>query len=166
MTWEEYIQIDPAAWPSREEPPTVFTSAGDYGIAEKSVLPRGRKISPRAGGVVRFQFNLYCEHWTVERTGKGAMPVFMVATHGVDGREKDFVPLEHVRGQTPGGGGDVWYCDVEARSLGAAGQTVTLFAVSSFGTRQNARGLTVREFKEGKGRVAMGFQGVAAWDLV
>ena len=166
MTWEEYIQINPAAWPSGEEPPTVFTSASDYGIAEKSVLPRGRKISPRAGGRVRFQFSLYCEHWTVERTGKGLMPVFMVATHGVDGREKDFVALEHVRGQTPGGGGDVWYCDVEARSLGAAGQTVTLFAVSSFGTRQNARGLTVREFKEGKGRVGMGFQGVAAWDLV
>jgi hypothetical protein len=58
------------------------------------------------------------------------------------------------------------YCDIEARELGAAGQTITLFAVTSFGERQNTRGLTVREFREGKGRVGMGFQGMAAWDLV
>ena len=60
----------------------------------------------------------------------------------------------------------MWYCDIDARELGAPGQAITLFAVTSFGDRQNARGLTVREFKEGKGRVGMGFQGVAAWDLI
>ena len=167
MGWEEYIQINPAAWPLSVEPPTLFSSSSDYGIGERTVLPRSRQISLRQGGVVRFQFSLHCPHWTVEgHSKKGPPPVFMVATHGVDGRNKEYVPLEHVRGQNSGGGGDFWYCDINARDLGAAGQTVTLFAVSSFGDRQDARGLTVREFKEGKGRVGMGFQGVAAWDLV
>lgn len=166
MSWEEYIQINPASWPLSVEAPTIFTSSTDYGIGERTVMPRSRKISPRQGGVIRFQFSLYCPHWTVEHTNKGPMPVFMVATHGVDGRNKDFVPLEHVPSQNPGGGGDFWYCEIDARDLGAAGQTITLFAVTSFGDRQNTRGLTVREFREGKGRVAMGFQGVAAWDLI
>lgn len=167
MSWEEYIQINPESWPLQVEAPTIFTSSSDYGIGERTVMPRSRKISPRQGGVIRFQFSLYCPHWTVEgHAKKGPPPVFIIATHGVDGRNKDFVPLEHVRGQNPGGGGDFWYCDVDAKELGAPGQTITLFAVTSFGDRQNTRGLTVREFKEGKGRVGMGFQGVAAWDLI
>ena len=166
MSWEAYIQINPDSWPLSVEPPTVFTSAEDYGIGKRTVMPRERKISPRNGGAVRFQFSLLCPHWTTEHTKKGPPPVFIMATHGVDGRKEDFVPLEHVRGQNAGGGGDWWYCDIEARELGAPGQTLTLFGVTTFGERQNARGLTVREFREGKGRVAMGFQGVAAWDLV
>lgn len=167
MSWEEYIQINPASWPLQVEAPTIFTSSADYGVGERTVMPRSRKISPKQGGVIRFQFSLHCPHWTVEgHTKKGPPPVFIVATHGVDGRNKDFVPLEHIRGQNPGGGGDFWYCDIDARELGATGQTITLFAITSFGDRQNTRGLTVREFKEGKGRVGMGFQGVAAWDLV
>jgi len=167
MSWEEYIQINPASWPLQVEAPTIFTSSADYGVGERTVMPRSRKISLKQGGVIRFQFSLYCPHWTVEgHTKKGPPPVFIIATHGVDGRNKDLVPLEHIRGQNPGGGGDFWYCDVEARELGAAGQTITLFAITSFGDRQNTRGLTVREFKESKGRVGMGFQGVAAWDLV
>jgi hypothetical protein len=167
MSWEEYIQINPASWPLQVEAPTIFTSSADYGIGERTVMPRSRKISPKQGGVIRFQFSLYCPHWTVEgHTKKGPPPVFIIATHGVDGRNKDFVPLEHIRGQNPGGGGDFWYCDIDARELGAAGQTITLFAITSFGDKQNTRGLTVREFKEGKGRVGMGFQGVAAWDLI
>lgn len=56
--------------------------------------------------------------------------------------------------------------DVEARQLGAPGQTLTLFAVDTFGERSHARGLTVGEFREGKGRVGMGFCGVAAWELI
>lgn len=60
----------------------------------------------------------------------------------------------------------MWVADVEARQLGAQGQTLTLFSVSSFGEREDARGLTVREFTEGKGKVGMGFCGVVAWELV
>ena len=89
----------------------------------------------------------------------------MLAVNGRDGRSKDHVPLEYIAGPSSSGG-DLWFVDILARDLGTAGQTVTLFAVTSFGNRQNARGLTVREFKEGKGKVGMGFMGVAAWELV
>lgn len=168
MSWEEYIVINPAYWPTLMEPPTIFTNAHeDYGIGERTMMPRKRQLSPAVGGSVRFQFGLRCPHWTVEgHTKKGPPPVFMISIHGVDGRNKDHIPLEHVRGQAAGGGGALWYVDVPARELGAPGQTVTLFAVTSFGNRQDARGLTVKEFKEGKGRVGMGFTGVAAWDLI
>jgi Transglutaminase-like superfamily len=162
MAWEDYIQ------PHEVEPPTIFTNArADYGIGEQTVVPRGRKLQPSQGGTVRFQFGLLCPHWMMDKhTKKGLPPVFLLLVHGVDGRNKDHIPLERVVGQTPGGGGDFWYVEVSACELGAPGQTVTLFAVTSFGDRKDARGLTVRQFREGKGRVGMGFMGVAAWDLV
>jgi transglutaminase-like putative cysteine protease len=168
IEWEEYIRINPDCWPSTVEPPTVFSNARpDYGVGGRTVMPRSKVLQPSQGGVIRFSFELECPHWTLDRhTKRGAPPVFILAVHGVDGREKDYLALDHVRGRNPGGGGDTWFVDVEARLLGAPGQTLTLFAVSSFGDRQDARGLGVREFREGKGRVGMGFSGVAAWELV
>lgn len=168
MEWDEYIRIDPDCWPSTVEPPIIFSNARpDYGVGERSVMPRSKTIRPSQGGTIRFSFELQCPHWTLDRhTKKGPPPVFILAVHGVDGRDKDFLPLDHVPGAKPGGGGDMWLADVEARRLGAPGQTLTLFAVSSFGERKDARGLTVREFREGKGRVGMAFSGVAAWELV
>ncbi|KIX08347.1 uncharacterized protein Z518_03003 [Rhinocladiella mackenziei CBS 650.93] len=167
MSWEEYIVIDPACWPDTVEGPTVFTNAKeDYSIGEKTIYPRARKINVRQPDMVRFQFGLVCPHWTLKNhTRKGPPPVFIVSVHGVDGRHKDHIPLEHYPGSA-GQGGDTWVVDISARELGAPGQTVTLFAITSFGDRQDARGLTVREFRDGKGRVGMGFTGVAAWDLV
>ncbi|OCT45252.1 kyphoscoliosis peptidase [Cladophialophora carrionii] len=169
MSWEEYIVIDPASWPDMVEGPTIFTNAKeDYSIGEKTVYPRARKINVRqqSGTVVRFQFGLRCAHWTLEHhTRKGPPPVFVVQVGGVDGRNKDLVPLEYYPGPA-GQGGDLWCADIPACDLGAPGQTVTLFAITSFGNRQDCRGLSVREFREGKGRVGMGFTGVAAWDLV
>ena len=167
MSWEEYIVINPANWPSQVEAPTVFTNAReDYGIGERTVMPRNRHLSVSSDGSVRFQFGLLCPHWSIEHhTKKGPPPVFILALNGMDGRSKDHVPLEYIPG-TGSSGGDMWYVDVAARELGAAGQSVTLFAVTSFGNRQEARGLTVKEFREGKGKVGMAFQGVAAWDLV
>ncbi|EXJ84395.1 hypothetical protein A1O3_05062 [Capronia epimyces CBS 606.96] len=167
MKWEEYIVIDPACWPDTFEGPTIFTNAKeDYYIGEKTVHPRTRKINVHQQDLVRFQFNLLCPHWTLEKhTRKGRPPVFIVSVNGVDGRNKDHIPMDHHPG-VAGQGGDTWLVDIPARELGAPGQTITLFAVTSFGDRQDARGLTVREFRDGKGRVGMGFVGVAAWELV
>lgn len=172
MSWEEYIQINPGWWPGTTEPPTVFTNAKtDYSIGERTLMPRSRKINPHGDEMVRFQFSLLCPHWTLEQhTRKGPPPVFMVAINGADGRSKDHIPMEHVHGPSsvnggPRQGGDCWYVDLPARDLGVPGQTVTLFAVTSFGDRSDARGLSVTEFLAGKGRVGMGFMGVAAWDL-
>jgi hypothetical protein len=167
VAWEEYIVIDPACWPDTVQGPTVFTNAKeDYSIGEKTLYPRARQINVRQQGLVHFQFNLLCPHWTLDRhTRKGPPPVFIVAVNGVDGRHKDHIPLEHYAGPM-GQGGDTWLVDIPAHELGAPGQSVTLFAITSFGDRQDARGLTVREFLDGKGRVGMGFVGVAAWDLI
>ena len=67
--------------------------------------------------------------------------------------------MEYIRGGSEGG--DIWYADINSKELGAPGQTVTCFAVTGFGDRSGdrARGLTVQEFRQGKGRVSMGFQG-------
>lgn len=167
MSWEEYIQINPQHWPAMVEAPTIFTNAKvDYYIGEKTVTPANRKISVSTGGLVRFQFSLICPHWTLDGHGdKGPPPVFFVMVGGVDGRNKDSVPLEYVKAPA-GQGGDTWYVDINSRELGAPGQTLTLFAVSRFDKSENCRGLTVKQFLDGKGRVAMGFTGVAAWDLV
>ncbi|EXJ63500.1 uncharacterized protein A1O5_11549 [Cladophialophora psammophila CBS 110553] len=167
LSWEEYIVVDPASWPDMVEGPTIFTNAKeDYSIGEKTVYPRARKINVRQPDSVRFQFGLRCAHWTLDRhTRKGPPPVFVVSVNGVDGRDKDLVPVEYYPGAM-GQGGDMWVVDIPARQLGAPGQTITLFAVTTFGNRQDARGLSVVEFREGKGRVGMGFTGVAAWDLV
>lgn len=167
-SWEEYIQINPSYWPGLVEAPTVYTSARtEYYIGERSVSPRNKHISVNSGGMVRFQFHLLCPHWTLDRHGtKGPPPVFMMMVQGVDGRAKDTMPMEHITGGASGG--DVWYVDINSKELGAPGQTITLFAVSRFDTREGdqVRGLSVQEFKQGKGRVAMGFAGVAAWELV
>lgn len=167
MSWEEYIVIDPASWPDMVEPPTIFTNGKeDYFINEKQVYPRARKINVRQPGTVRFQFGLRCAHWTLERhTTKGPPPVFLVSVGGVDRRNKDLIPMEYYAGPA-GQGGDLWSIDISARELGAPGQPLMLFAVTSFGDRQDCRGLTVEEFRDGKGRVGMGFVGVASWDLV
>lgn len=61
--------------------------------------------------------------------------------------------------------GMFWWADVEPRRLGARGQTVSVFAVDSVGG-QSGRGLSVEEWRGAKGRKAMGFQGLAAWELV
>ena len=168
LSWEEYIKINPDYWPELVEAPTVYTAAKeDYYIAPKTVMPRTRNISINSGDLVRFQCHLLCPHWTLDKHGKnGPAPVFIIAVQGIDGRDKDFVPMEYIRGGP--GGGDVWYCDIDSKQLGAPGQTITCFAVNKFGDREGdqARGVTVQEFKQRKGRVAMSFQGVAAWQLV
>ena len=166
-SWEEYIQINPAAWPYQFERPTYFNNAkDDYSVGKHTIMPPNRNISVKQQGIVRFQFGLFCPHWTLEHhTKKGPPPVFIIAAGGVDGRNKHYVPLEHIHGSQRGGG-DMWYADINARELGVPGENLTLFAVTSFGNRQDARGLTVQEFKDGVGRTAMGFVGVAAWELV
>lgn len=167
FTWQEYISINPANYPYPFEQPTFFDNAKtDYSIGKQTIMPPNRQLSVSQPTPYRFQFGLFCPHWTLEHhTRKGPPPVFILALGGVDGRNKHFIPLEHVTG-TSGQGGDMWYVDVPARDLGAPGETLTMFAVGTFGDRKDARGLTVREFKEGVGRVGMSFVGVSAWELV
>jgi hypothetical protein len=168
ISWEEYILVDHSR-PEGAEPPTVFSNVeDDHGIGERTLEPRSKAISIYQTGPLRFQFGLICEHWTIKQHSKKSAPyVFILATHGLDGRKDQHIAFQHVRGSDPLGAGDLWYLDIaDPRTLGAPGQKLILFAVTRFGDLQDARGLTKREFEEGLGRKAMGFSGVAEWILV
>jgi hypothetical protein len=162
IPWDEYILQDPDK-PNGIENLTVFSNVRDeYGVGDHTFLPRGKHIAVHSHpSRIHFQFSLLCPHWTPERTGRGLPPVFILIAHGIDGRKDEYIPFEHGRDS----GGDFWSVDVETRALGAPGQKLTLFAVSSFDGREG-RGISVREFREKVGRCGMGFQGVAEWVLV
>ncbi|RMZ84790.1 hypothetical protein DV737_g958, partial [Chaetothyriales sp. CBS 132003] len=166
MTWEEYIQINPDHWPHNVQPPTIYTIAEEqYFVGKQTVAPQSKHISIRQGGNVRFQFGLRCPHWDLAKHTKlGPPPVFLMQIEGLDGRNQDLIPFEHRPGT--GNGGDLWYVDLPAIELGAPGQTVSCFAITTFGHSTDCRGLSVAEFRESKGRIGMGFTGVIAWELV
>ncbi|KAK2748158.1 hypothetical protein FQN57_001283 [Myotisia sp. PD_48] len=170
ITWESYIRGSlPGSGPS--DPPTVFTNARqEHGIEERSIQPACKSISIHqvAGRPVRFQFGHMCPHWSITKHGgKRAASLFALLSHGIDGREPKYLPFDHVRGTSPGGGGDSWYLDIpDGRVLGCAGLELMVYAITMFGDRADARGLTAAEFNRDIGRVAMGCSGVALWQLV
>ncbi|KAL2048290.1 hypothetical protein N7G274_000201 [Stereocaulon virgatum] len=156
-TWEEYIVGDTGGSLLQ-----VYSGvAEEEGISETSFLPKYRTLptSPSAhqGPTIRFQFSRICEHWDPMRNGQGKPYVFILSIHGVDGREDDFIPFET--------NGHFWWADVVPQKLGARGQSVTAFTVKTV-NGQSGRGLSVDEYRIAKGRKAMGFGGLASWDLV
>ncbi|KAJ9193822.1 hypothetical protein DTO021D3_7324 [Paecilomyces variotii] len=162
MSWEEYI------FGNGFQQPHLWSDTGKNHISEQSFLPATKQISIYQPGPLRFQFNLLCPHWSVTQHSKQPGPyVFVLMIHGIDGREDQQLPFEHVRGSNPNGGGDVWYLDIpDPRILGAPGQKLQIASVTSFGDLQDAHGLTVQEFREKKGRVGMAFAFIAEWELV
>ncbi|MCJ1375205.1 hypothetical protein MMC20_006439 [Loxospora ochrophaea] len=158
ISWEEYILGDQGGPLLR-----IFNICSAEGINETKFQPRYLKLptdpSKHNGGgapTVRFQFEKICEHWDPVRNGRGKPYVYFLAIHGLDGRQDDSVPFDS--------NGHFWWADVPARLLGAAGQTVTVFAVETVDGR-SGRGLTRGDFEAAKGRKAMGFQGLCAWEL-
>ncbi|EFR04702.1 hypothetical protein MGYG_07710 [Nannizzia gypsea CBS 118893] len=172
ITWEEYIGGGLRAQMNIPiDPPTLFDNATeDHGIGNSTLQPEMKSISIRevSGRSIHFQFALICEHWSiVKHGGKKAASFFLLATHGLDGREDKFVPFNHVRGTNTAGGGDYWYLDIsDGRTLGCAGQRLMIYELTSFGTRTDLRGLTMAEYEQGVGRVGMGFKALAEWTLV
>lgn len=161
ISWEEYLLNVP-------QQPVVYTDAYKHNIEPRSFHPASKQISVyNTPSPIRFQFNLICPHWTLERHSKAPPGLFLLLIHGIDGRNDERLPFNHVRGTTPGGGGDFWYVDVpDVRMLGAPGQHLQIAVLTSFGERNDARGLTVEEFRARNGRVGMAWAGVAQWDLV
>ncbi|KAG5300704.1 kyphoscoliosis peptidase [Histoplasma ohiense] len=166
ISWEEYISINPSC-PNGVEPPILYTGIKqEHGIGERSLQPRSRKIAVHQPGPIRFQFGLICEHWTLARSNIRAPCLFILFANGVDGGGKEYIPFHYVRGSDPGGG-DHWYVDVpDPRVLGAPGQKLHIYSVTSFGDLKDTRGLSREEFLRGVGRKAMGFGGIAEWELV
>ncbi|KAK4691477.1 hypothetical protein P7C71_g5530, partial [Lecanoromycetidae sp. Uapishka_2] len=115
LGWEEYILGDTGG-----ELVQVYSGVAEKeGISETAFLPKYKKIpiSPSAhpGPTIRFQFSRVCEHWDPIRNGAGKPFLFILAIHGIDGREDEYVFFET--------NGAFWWADVEPRRLGARGQT-------------------------------------------
>ncbi|KHN96042.1 Transglutaminase-like protein [Metarhizium album ARSEF 1941] len=152
VSWEEYytggMDGEPHQW---------YGTGNNEGIAEDSVEPKCRDISVYSGQVVRFQFSRVCEHWTSEKAGLGSPALFLLSIHGLDGRKEEIIPTE-----TNG----YWnWVDVDARDLGAPGQSVEILKLETMDNR-DARGVTPEEFKSKRGRVGMSWSYIARWNLV
>jgi hypothetical protein len=153
MDWDEYMIGEG----NGVEPPTVYGNAKEEGIDEYSIEPKARQVEVYSGDVVRFQFSKMCEHWKPEIHGLGKPPLLLLSIHGLDGRKDEMVPME-----TNG----YWHwLDVNARDLGAPGQSVQVTQVTSMDGK-DARGVTAREYLAKKGKVGMAFSFLVKWDLV
>ncbi|PFH59025.1 hypothetical protein XA68_12905 [Ophiocordyceps unilateralis] len=152
VSWEEYFR-----GPIDGEPAVFYTDGHREGIAEDSVEPREREIAVHSGQVVRFQFSKVCEHWTSQKNGLGRPPLLLLSIHGVNGGQDDMVPIE-----TNG----FWHwVDVNARDLGAPGQSVEVVQITQMDGR-DARGVTASDYLAKRGRVGMAWSYVMKWELV
>lgn len=139
------------------EPHATCSTTAEEGIADSSIEPRQRHISINSGEVVRFQYSKVCEHWTKEKCGGKERLVLLCLPRG-EGQKEEMIPLE-----TNG----FWYwLDVDARDLGPRGKSVRLLVLTKFGDREDARGVTGKEFLAKFGRCAMGWSYLVTWDLV
>ncbi|KAL4779019.1 hypothetical protein BJX76DRAFT_106520 [Aspergillus varians] len=166
ISWEEYLLGNPNS-PLSAAQPRIFGDAKKHSIGEQSFRPASEQISIHQAGPIRFQFNLFCEHWSLEKHSRVKPALFLLMIHGVDGRKDERLPFTHWRGSGPDGGGDVWYVDVaDARSLGAPGQKVQLAVLTKLGEKEDARGVTVEEYQRQVGRVGMAWAYIAEWELL
>ncbi|OJJ44917.1 hypothetical protein ASPZODRAFT_134342 [Penicilliopsis zonata CBS 506.65] len=163
ITWEEYMRGDGL------EQPRTFDIHKRF-IGERTFHPAAKTLSISQPGPIRFQFALLCEHWSLERHAKEKPGLFLLIIHGLDGRHDERLPLTHVRGSTPGGGGDFWYFDLQdPRTLGAPGQKASIAVLTKFGDRDDCRGLTAEEYLAGFGPGnggSLAWSYIAEWELV
>ncbi|ESZ95439.1 hypothetical protein SBOR_4180 [Sclerotinia borealis F-4128] len=155
LSWEEYF-IGNIGGESLQ----IFGSPEDHhGISQTSFTPPQKNIqsSPASTEIMRFQFSKICTHYDFERNGSGKPYCMILKIGGVDGRKEDMIAFEF--------DGFWWWVDVNVRELGARGQTISLYAITSVNGK-DARGMSKREYEEKKGKCGMGFGGVAAWELV
>ncbi|KAI1381961.1 hypothetical protein F4677DRAFT_400391 [Hypoxylon crocopeplum] len=153
-TWEEYI-----VGPVRGEKAEFYGTATDEGVSEFTFSPAEKHIPVYGGEVVRFQFSKVCEHWDPVRHGKGKSYLLLMKIHGADGRKEDMVPLET--------DGFWWWTDIPARDLGAPGQTIFLYALTTLNNR-DARGVGKEEYYRTKnsGGYSMSWAIFSKWELV
>ncbi|QPH15899.1 hypothetical protein C2857_000421 [Epichloe festucae Fl1] len=152
ISWEDYytggVDGEGFQW---------FGTGDQEGLSEDSVEPKNKDISVSSGQTVRFQFSKVCEHWTSEKAGLGKPALFLLSIHGLGGRKDEQVPVE-----TNG----YWHwVDVNARDLGAPGQSVEILKLETMGD-DDGRGVTGKEFLSKRGRVGMSWSYIAKWNLV
>jgi transglutaminase-like putative cysteine protease len=153
VSWEEYITGNKRGCGA--EFFSGYTSG--EGIHEPSFKPAQNPIiHSQQGPTVRFSFQKVCPHWDPFTNGKGAYCLYTLAVENLEGKPNNHIPFET--------NGDVWWCDLPARDLGRPGQSVRILCVTTFDGR-DARGLTIAQYREKQGRVAMSWQFVAKWDV-
>ncbi|KAK5118924.1 hypothetical protein LTR62_000135 [Meristemomyces frigidus] len=153
LTWEEYITGNKRGCGADFF--SGYTSA--EGISETSFQPLANPIvTAQQGPSVRFSFQKICPHWDPVRNGKGKHYLYTLAVDNLEGTKSNHLPFQT--------NGDVWWVDVPTRDLGGPGQSVKILAVTSF-RDQDGRGLTIKEYLEWKGRVAMAWAYVAKFDV-
>ena len=154
VSWEEYITGNKRVCGAQ-----FFAghTTGE-GISEISFRPvQNPIVLSQQGPTVRFSFQKVCPHWDPVRNGKGGFLLYDLAIENLEGTPKNHMPFET--------NGDVWWCDVPTRDLGRPGQSVSLYAVTSW-RGGNGRGLTAREYNETRHKHASySWGGVAKWDL-
>ncbi|KAK8188982.1 uncharacterized protein BKA78DRAFT_318386 [Phyllosticta capitalensis] len=155
VPWEEYILAPPG--------PQIYGAAGDYGLNVVSFQPWQRDVrvhSPGDGPVVRFQFEKRCPHYDPEALGEGKQFMYFVIIEGRDGRNKQWLPMEH--------DGRFWWCDIERAELGVPGQGHKVLACAGTkwldGPEGSGRGVT-RDMWERDRYGIRGYNGVACWDV-
>ncbi|OTB11650.1 hypothetical protein K445DRAFT_321819 [Daldinia sp. EC12] len=153
-SWEEYY-----IGPLNGEPAQVFGDVSEEGISKFNFSPMEKYIPVYSGEVVRFQFSKICEHWDPVRHGNGKSYLLLMKIHGLDGRKEDLVPLET--------DGFWWWIDIPARDLGAPGQSVFLYALTTL-NQKDARGVTKEEYYRTKnsGCYSMNWAIFMKWELV
>jgi hypothetical protein len=154
ISWQEYMMDDMG-----ERLMVYGPATPEHGVGERTFLPTAKhiKVYDPSSPVIRFQFGVICSHWDNERHGKGKPYPMVLHVGGRDGRKTDWIPFNTDN--------KVWWVDVNRNELGAPGQKVSVFAVTSIAGK-DGRGVTMEEYKRQKGKVAMGFGGVAMWELV
>ncbi|KAI9667306.1 MAG: hypothetical protein M1821_000121 [Bathelium mastoideum] len=159
ISWEEYILSD--AGPNA--PPQYFDGYIEpEGLRRASIEPCTRDIpASRAMSChhTRFRFGMVCPHWTAARNGPGPAYVFVLKAPGLGDPSKmrDFMALDT--------DGRQWWAEVQTQRLGKPGDSVELFAVTSWDGR-DGRGVSVEEFRRRQGTVGMGWGALARWELV
>jgi len=153
LPWEDYF----AGENGGGQPATVYSNiAPREGLSASKFLPALLRIpvdpGAHVGGHVRFQFERVCAHWNPLVQGQGRDFVYALVLGG-----GDWIPMET--------NGRYWWLDVPVAKLGKRGEKVQIFTVDTIGG-QTGRGVTNEQYLAAKGRKAMGFSGLACWELV
>ncbi|KAH7380231.1 hypothetical protein DE146DRAFT_749158 [Phaeosphaeria sp. MPI-PUGE-AT-0046c] len=131
----------------------------EHGVAERSIYPSDLRLKvrdPSAPPVIRFQFSTLCAHWDHERHGKGKPYVMLLSVAGRDGRNTKYLPFNT--------DGKTWWLDVERVELGAAGQKISINAVTEF-CGKSGRGLSYEKWINKKAYSCQ-FGVLCMWELV
>ncbi|KAL1584312.1 hypothetical protein WHR41_06800 [Cladosporium halotolerans] len=153
LSWEEYQRSAKSGTAAH-----MFSGfVAEEGLAEGSFAPLANPVVlAQQGPTTRFMFQKVCPHWDPVRCGRGEYYLYVLHLEELDGTDRNHVPFEK--------GDGVWWCDVRTEDLGRPGQKASIYTVTQFGGREG-RGLSLQEYRDRKGRVGMGFGGVATWDI-